>query len=89
MTIAHPDFALSLSVPATKATESPPFLAGARAVADAAMLAREFGSDACAAAALRAAQSRARDNSIGFCHWREVERMVSWFDADISGVTRH
>jgi hypothetical protein len=89
MTIAHPDFALSFIPSAAKATESPPFLSGPRAVADAAMLAREFGSDACAAAALRAAQSRARDNSRAFCHWREVERMVMWFDGDINGATRH
>ncbi len=66
-----------------------PFLRGARAVADASALAREFGGDARMAAALRAAQNRARDNSIGFCHWREVERLVAWLDADPTGATRH
>ena len=66
-----------------------PFLCGRQLVADASALAREFGSDAALAASLRAAQSRARDNKISFCHWREVGRLVAWLNADGSDATRH
>jgi hypothetical protein len=89
MTFAHPDFALSCLPATTKPAASPPFLAGARAVADAAMLAREFGSDAGVAAALRAAQSRARDNSRSYCHWREVERLIGWLGEEEMSPTCH
>lgn len=70
-----------------------PFLAGRRMVEDAKALTGEFGEDALYAASLRAARSRARDNAVGWCHWREVERMVSWLSADSadgdSQATRH
>jgi hypothetical protein len=66
-----------------------PFLCGRRAVVDATALAREFGADAALAASLRAQQSRARDNKVSFCHWREVERLVEWFGADGDAATRH
>ncbi len=67
----------------------PPFLSGSAAVTDAASLLREFGSDAAMAAQLRAAQSRARDNSINFCHWREVERLLGWLAGEGVSPTCH
>ena len=69
-----------------------PILSGRKTVEAAQALCREFGDDAGMAAALRAAQSRARDNAISFCHWREVERLVGWMadgDATGAGTTRH
>ena len=66
-----------------------PFLSGAAALTAATALLREFGDDAAMAAQLRAAQSRARDNLITFCHWREVERMLDWLSAPVQGATRH
>ena len=67
----------------------PPFLSGSAAVNDAASLLREFGGDAAMAAQLRAAQSRARDNSIAFCHWREVERLLGWLTGEGASPTCH
>ena len=66
-----------------------PFLSGSSALTSATALLREFGEDAAMAAQLRAAQSRARDNLITFCHWREVERMLGWLAAPVEGATRH
>ena len=57
--------------------------------ADAAALVREFGEDAMLAASMRAMQSRARDNARDYCHWREVERLLSWLDGDAAPATRH
>jgi len=80
------------------AERDPPFLSlssiapllGGRAVVDAAAeLARCHGADAAMAASLRAAQSRARDNAVHFCRWREVERLVGWMQGDGSGATLH
>lgn len=77
----------------TRATAPTPFLAGRSMVEDAASLAREFGDDALYAASLRAARSRARDNALGWCHWREVERLVGWLSGDAADgdeqLTRH
>jgi len=68
-----------------------PILNGRKAFEAAEALTREFGEDAAMAASLRAAQSRARDNAVTFCHWREVERLVGWMtDGDVvAGATRH
>ena len=66
-----------------------PFLSGSRVVATAEALAREFGNEAALAASLRAAQSRARENAVHYCQWREVERLVDWMAAEDSGATRH
>jgi hypothetical protein len=70
-----------------------PILSGRKAVEAAEALSREFGADAAMAAQLRAAQSRARDNAVTYCHWREVERLLGWMaggDAATSeGATRH
>lgn len=74
--ILHP--AVGPAVPA------PPFLAGVAAVDDAIALVSEFGNEAALAAQLRAASARARDNAAHFCRWREVERLIGWFDAGAS-----
>ncbi len=66
-----------------------PFLSGSAAVTDAGALLREFGGDAAMAAQLRAAQGRARDNSIAFCHWREVERLLGWLAGEDMSPTCH
>ena len=69
-----------------------PILSGRKAVEAAQALTREFGEDAAMAAALRAAQSRARDNAVTYCHWREVERLLGWMNGDdsaVRGATRH
>lgn len=72
----------------------PPFVSGRKIVDAAQALAVEFGSDAAMAASLRAARSRAQDNAVTFCHWREVERLVDWMAATDGGAqmpaaTRH
>lgn len=70
-----------------------PILSGRKTVEAAEALSREFGADAAMAAQLRAAQSRARDNAVTYCHWREVERLIGWMDggdaATSEGATRH
>lgn len=77
----------------TSAAAPAPFLAGRRMVEDANALAGKFGEDALYAASLRAARSRARDNALGWCHWREVERLVGWLSGESAGAddqaTRH
>jgi hypothetical protein len=65
------------------------FIHGRAVAEDAARLTAEYGADAAMAAALRAAHSRARDNAIRFCHWREVERMVTLLAAPPPATTRH
>jgi hypothetical protein len=79
--------------PIMRAEAPTPFLSGRRMVEDAKALAREFGEDALYAASLRAARSRARDNALAWCHWREVERLVGWMvgsESDGDGhLTRH
>ncbi len=77
----------------TSAAAPTPFIAGRSMVEDAASLAREFGDDAPYAASLRAARSRARDNALDWCHWREVGRLVGWLSGEgvdgIDAATRH
>lgn len=58
-------------------------------VAQAMALTMEFGEAAVDAAVLRAAQSRARGNIISYCHWREVERLLTLDSALLDEVTRH
>lgn len=71
-----------------------PFVSGRKIVDAAQALAIEFGTDAGMAASLRAARSRAQDNAVTFCHWREVERLVDWMaqtdgGAHMAAATRH
>ena len=70
-------------------TLSGPFLSGSMWIAQAFTLRTEFGDDAAAAAALRAAHSRSRDNPYSYCQWREVERLMAWLDTPDAAATRH
>ncbi|MCW3798748.1 hypothetical protein OMW55_13110 [Sphingomonas sp. BN140010] len=63
------------------------FIATRTAVADAHELINRFGEDAGFEAALRAERSRHADNVLGYCHWRQIERLiVSLADTDICGT---
>jgi hypothetical protein len=53
-----------------------PFISGRPAFEDAAELIRMFGDDAAIEAAARAERSRDNDNLLGFCHWRQIERVI-------------
>jgi hypothetical protein len=53
-----------------------PFVADRGAVTDAYELMARFGEDAGAEAATRADASRNRGNVMGFCRWRQIERMI-------------
>ncbi|MEQ1688873.1 MAG: hypothetical protein ABL874_09900 [Sphingopyxis sp.] len=66
-----------------------PFAGGRDMVEQAMALTMEFGEDAVDAAALRAAQSRARGNIITYCQWREVERLLMLDSAQSDGATKH
>jgi len=60
------------------------FIATRSAVVDAHELIEHFGEDAGFEAALRAERSRDADNVLGFCHWRQIERLiVSLIDTDV------
>jgi len=52
------------------------FIATRTVVADAHELIEHFGEDAGFEAALRAERSRSADNVLGFCHWRQTERLI-------------
>ena len=53
------------------------FLSGRAALDDAMSLVAEYGTDAPAVAAARASASRDKDNVLGFCHWRQIERFTA------------
>ena len=53
-----------------------PFITGRPALDAAAELIDRFGDDAGLEAAARAERSRDNDNLIGFCHWRQIERVI-------------
>lgn len=73
----------------SRATPPYPFMSGRRLVEAAQELAAEFGEDAPLAATMRARESRARDNALSFCRWREVERLFDWLDQDQGSATAH
>ena len=54
-----------------------PFITGRAALADAAELVERFGDQAALAAATRAQTSRDAGNVTGFCHWRQIERVIA------------
>ncbi len=61
-----------------------------RKTADAASeLIAGFGASAAPEAAARAAESRNRGNTIRFCHWRQVERMIALLADDRATGTIH
>jgi hypothetical protein len=53
-----------------------PFVADRGAVTDAQALMDKFGDDAGFEAAALADASRNRGNVVGFCRWRQIERMI-------------
>lgn len=66
-----------------------PFSGGRAMVMQAQALTDEFASDAAHAARLRAAQSRSLGNIVGYCRWREVERLLSIDAHCADGAARH
>ena len=58
------------------------FISGRPALAAAAELMDRFGDDAALEAAARAERSRDNDNVVGFCHWRQIERVIATLSSD-------
>ncbi len=56
---------------------------------DAADLIDRFGDDAGSEAAVRAEASRGADNVLGFCHWRQIERVIAVLTCDKVRGTVH
>jgi hypothetical protein len=66
-----------------------PYIADARAAADAADLIAVFGAAAATEAAARADRSRDLGNHIHFCRWRQIERLIVILAADQATGTVH
>jgi hypothetical protein len=66
-----------------------PYIADARAAADAADLIAAFGAAAATEAAARADRSRDLGNHIHFCRWRQIERLIVILAADQATGTVH
>ncbi len=66
-----------------------PFITGRPALNDAAELIERFGDDAGFEAAARAERSRDNDNVVGFCHWRQIERVIATLASDQVRGTVH
>ena len=66
-----------------------PFITGRPALNDAAELIARFGDDAGFEAAARAERSRDNDNLVGFCHWRQIERVIATLTCDEVRGTVH
>lgn len=54
-----------------------PYVADRQTVVDADALITAFGDDAGFEAASRAESSRDRGNVVGFCRWRQIERLIA------------
>jgi hypothetical protein len=66
-----------------------PYVADRQTVADADALMARFGDDAGFEAASRAELSRDRGNVIGFCHWRQIERLIAVLAGPLPAGTVH
>jgi hypothetical protein len=58
------------------------FIHGRLALADAAELIEHYGDAAGLEAAARARRFRSDGNVLGFCHWRQIERVVEALSSD-------
>ena len=54
-----------------------PFITSRDALSDADRLMRDHGDDAGFEAAIRAEHSRNAGNVVKFCHWRQIERVIT------------
>jgi len=68
---------------------SMPFVAGRSTWEDAARLMSRFGMGAESEAAARAESSRDKGNLQGFCHWRQIERLILHLSGDGATETLH
>lgn len=66
-----------------------PYIADAAQLATATELLERHGSAAAQAAASEADVRRDRGNAIGFCRWRQIERLVTLLSADCASGTLH
>jgi hypothetical protein len=66
-----------------------PFIHGRPSLADATSLIDGFGDDAALEAASRAERSRDAGNVVGFCHWRQIERVIATLSDDEVRGTVH
>jgi hypothetical protein len=66
-----------------------PFIHGRPSLADATRLIDCFGDDAALEAASRAERSRDAGNVVGFCHWRQIERVIATLSDDEVRGTVH
>jgi len=66
-----------------------PYINGRLALADASDLIERFGDDAGFEAAARAEVSRDSGNVVGFCHWRQIERVIATLSSDEIRGTVH
>lgn len=65
------------------------FIASRAALDDACQLISRFGADAAFEAASRAEGARDRGNVLGFCHWRQIERVIVTLSSDEVEDTVH
>ena len=65
------------------------FIAGRATLDDATDLIRNFGDAAIGEAAARASRSRNAGNVVRFCHWRQIERVISTLVDDEPAGTIH
>lgn len=66
-----------------------PFIADREAALDAARLIDDHGECAADVAAANAGLSRDRGNAIGFCRWRQIERLIDIMTEAEGEQTRH
>jgi hypothetical protein len=65
------------------------FITGRPALDDAAELMDRFGDEAALEASVRAGRSRDNDNILGFCHWRQIERVIATLASEEVSGTLH